>query len=340
VDLHVDPHRLRVNRSELMLKARMAGLPLREMWTHLVPADRFLRTGSKLAKGSGYARVCRMSEGGGQFKENGDGFLKVLASVQKHGVREAIVVYDLGDGEAEIYGGHHRAVAALLTGTKLPAVYRHLDPIWRVDKTRLDAARRAYKAVENSPDERLAAGRSYNPFPGRKCIRRSSDRLRMLYRAVIDVPGDTVLDAGCNDGYFGVALSDHGFRPTFLDRSEAYLDVVRAKLEAVGRDAVVGNMSIRDSVLDSFSVVLYTDVFYHTATKESLEAGLDDWRYLMNLTDHRMIFCPGRWDRLGRVGFTEEMLWTEAQSMGFRIRYLGRDSDPGYQRPLFCLERI
>jgi 16S rRNA G966 N2-methylase RsmD len=262
----------------------------------------------------------------------------VLNSVRKSGVREPISVYSLGRGEYEIYGGHHRAIAALLAGKLVPAVIRSLDPMSRVEPKHLASVERAYKAVESK--EKLAKGRSYNPMPGRKPIRPSPNRLRMMYRAIIDTPGQTLLDAGCNDGYFGVALADHAFQPTFVDRSKAYCKVVDAKLRALGKsNDCVHCTTIQKAPAFRYDVVLYTDVFYHAAIKQSLDVAMVDWHKLMDATKRRMIFGPGRWDKLGQVGFTERMMWTHARRGGFRIRYIGRDMDPGYERPMFCLER-
>ena len=337
----LNPRRLRVNRSFLTVRAGLAGLPLHEMWTHMLAAERYAVTKHKLPKCSSYDKLCTMSDSGGRAHQGGKALFAVLDSVKKHGVKEPISVYVLGQDEYEIYGGHHRAIAALLNHKPLPFVCRSIDPVCRSPGERFGDVRRAYAEVESH--ERLAKGRSYNPCPGRKAIRCGRDRLQMMYRALVDVPGTQLLDAGCNDGYFGVALSDHGFLPTFLDQSGPYLDVVKAKAKACGIKAkfIHGTIAaISPLSLTRFTVVLYTDVFYHAATKQSLDAALQDWRKLLRMTTHRMIFCPGRWDKLTKAGFTEELMWEEAQDAGFRVRYLGCDEDLKYQRPLFCLERI
>jgi len=333
--LRISPRRLLVNRSPFTLGIGVAGIPVDQFWTHALAARRFWKGCKRLPNGSGYDEVCRRSTGGGRDHQSGEQLRKLVDSLRRGEVRDAVVAYDLGD-VAELYGGHHRAIAALEAERDLPVVYRSFDPLSRVAD--VADAKKAYDAVQKY--ENLSPGRSYNPFPGRRPFRKSADRMRMLYRAVIDVPGSLLLDAGCNDGYFGVTLSDHGFDPTFVDQSEAYCDVVRAKMRALGKSAAnVQCSTLRSASLKKYGVVLYTDVFYHAATKQSLGAAMDDWRMLMSATKRRMIFCPGRWDKLTAVGFTEKMMWDASRKAGFRIRYLGHDDDPGYGRPLFCLER-
>ena len=332
--LVIDPDRLLVNRADITLQLGLAGIQLREMWTHVLAAE-----SRRLPNDSGYNMVCDMSYGGGQIHKGGKQLFDLIESVKKHGIQEPVTAYELTHGDAELYGGHHRAIAALVNHCKLPVVYRSLDPMSRVPHANRNGVKTAYDAVERYED--LAAGRSYNPSYGRRPIRKGYDRLKMLYHAVIDVPGKLLLDAGCNDGYFGVALLSHGFEPIFVERSGAYCDVVRAKMQALGGSAdSVRNATIDDRPAGKFDVVLYTDVFYHTATKVSLPAAIAEWRSLMETTAYRMIFCPGRWDKLSAAGFTEKMMWETTRGAGFRIRYLGRDGDAGYRRPMFCLERL
>jgi hypothetical protein len=337
--LSIDPKRLRVNRSEFTLKLGLAGLPLSEMWTHVLPAERYWRTGEKLPKASAYDEVCKAAAHTGCEHKGGETLFSILYSLHKGHIREPITAFDLGDGEAEIHGGHHRAVAALVAGQDVPVIYRDLDAIAHVRREQLYVAERAYQRVEHAKG--LASGRSYNPMPGRRPIRRGTDRLRMIYRAIVDVSGDTLLDAGCNDGYFGVALLSHAFKPTFVEQSAVYCDVVRGKLAALGHGSEsVYRTTIALASPRRYDVVLYTDVFYHAATKLSLRSAMRDWSKLLDMTVHRMIFCPGRWDKLAAVGFSERLMMHHARRCGFRIRYLGRDSDEGYRRPLFCLERV
>jgi len=325
--------RLLTNRSPFMVKLGMAGIPITQFWPHMRAVDHFHRTDRLLPAGSAYARLCNQSA---HRKDGASGeYLRELyASIKGEGIKEPLKGYYLGD-DYELAGGHHRAICAHYVGlSSVPVRLLPFDPLSRIKLPQsVSSSYGAVEAVENLPK-----GRSYNPFPGRKHIR-SDLRMRMLYRAIIDTKGTRLLDAGCNDGYFGVTLAHRAFDVTLVDKSEAYLGVVTEKLAALKKKAHVINATIRDLPKEQYDVTLYTDVFYHVVIRESLKAGLEDWHKLLAMTDDRMIFGPGRWDKLEANGFTEQLMWDEAEKAGFRIRLLGFDSDQSYGRPLFCLMR-
>jgi hypothetical protein len=51
-----------------------------------------------------------------------------------------------------------------------------------------------------------------------------------------------------------------------------------------------------------------------------------------------MIFSPGRKDMLDKAGVTEREMF--ARMKGYRIRYLGKDTDgPGYGREIYVVYR-
>lgn len=333
--LAVSPRRLLTNRSTLTARFGLAGLPVPELWPHVIAAERYWDDKELLPAGSGYEMLCGASTSGGQSHTGGRDFFAVIDSLRDDHVREAIDVYDLGEGWYELFGGHHRAVAAYVANQNVPIKPDlAFEPVSQLKD--VAAIERAYAAVEKL--ENLPAGRSYNTFKGRTSFRGSIDRLKMIYRAIVSAYGPSVLDAGCNDGYFGCALSAHGFQPEFIDMSGAYCDVVRAKLKALKVDANVHNCTITDyTIPKQYTIVLYTDVFYHTATKVSIDAAMLDFEKLLRATRRAMVFSPGRWDKLRKAGFTELRMMETAMRLGFRIRYLGRDSDPGYWRELYLI---
>ena len=332
--IDVSAEQLLVNRSTFTLRMGVAGLPLTQFWTHMLAAHR-VRQGEKLPSGSGYDMVCRASAhsadhiGGKKIKA-------LMASVKKSGFKEDAVAYPLGQGLYELYGGHHRAVVAAVLGKSLPLLLRCLNPL-DSGSVSLSGVMTAYKKVRQV--EKLGERTTYNALRGHRSVRASIDRLRMIYRAVIDCRGHSVLDVGCNDGYFGVALGAHAFDPTFVEAVPAYCGVVRAKLSAADI-----NGKIINSDFDTFkpkghyTVVLYTDVFYHTVRRKGLKKARAQFRKVCSLATERVIFAPGRWDKLLPYGYTEAMMWGDVRAMRKRIRLLGIDDDPHYGREIFCLE--
>lgn len=330
--LEIPVSQLLSNRSPFMVVNGLAGIPVGQLWPHAMALHHCLRTDRPLPAQSAYTRLCGISA---HCKDKGLGvdLRKLYKSISKEGIKEPVVVYDL-DGIYELVGGHHRAMCAYFLGCDVPVRFKEFDPLMR---NKLPSfVEEAYAAVEQH--ETLSKGMSYNPFPGRSHIR-GAERMRLIYRAIMDTRGTHLLDAGCNDGYFGVTFGAHAFTTTFLDKSNLYLDVVRAKLKALDQGALTINATIEDFQHPNFDVVLYTDVFYHVMIRQSLDAAMNDWIKLLGMTDDRMIFSPGRWDKLETHGFTETLLWETAETNGFRIRLLGYDSDKNYGRPLFCLER-
>lgn len=322
---------LLTNRSDFMVDLGVAGVPVSQLWPHMTGIQHLILNGT-LPDGSAYASVCSQSPHS-KSKASGDKFLALYTSVCKDGVKEPLKVYDIGGGLYELVGGHHRAVCAHLAGKSVPVVLKEFDPLKRIKVPK--ALHAAYADVEKH--ENLAKGMSYNPFPGRRHVR-SDLRLPMIYRAIVDSRGTTMLDVGCNDGYFGVTFASHAFGVTLIDPSNAYIRVVNEKLAALDLKALTIQTTIRDFPQTRYDVVLYTDVFYHVAIR-SLDAALEDWRRLLWMTRDRMIFSPGNKNKLQKCGFTEKIMWDEARKAGFSIRMLGFDEDRNYGRPLFLLVR-
>ncbi len=330
------------NRYPLARKIGFAGFPIMQMVTHVPSCQRILSGENVTWKELGYAYIKR-------FTQSRVGNLAVsdlrefLSDIKRRGVQEPITAWKLHK-KYELFGGHHRVVATKLSGQdRIYIDTKPLDPIEDVEDS--SSVRQAYSAVRRKRKLGLGVGRSYNPVPGLEPIRQGLDRLRMVYEELIMVRGASLLDIGCNDGYFGIALSSHDFSVVFLDRSDRYLDVVRAKsslLETAERHTFVSADAsdfLRGVKLGEYNAMLYMDVFYHTAMEKGIDVAIADFRLALKLASERLIFAPGRWDKLVPLGFTEaRMIEIVVDQTGRRIKYLGRDNDgPKYNRQIYVI---
>jgi hypothetical protein len=311
----------------------MAGCPVTQMATH-VPI--FNRPCASFDKSSyNLIRATSVSKGGNNIRQ----LSELYASIKHYGLTEALKGWDIGSNTYELFGGHHRAVIAYVLGIKeVPFIKIPFDVFTVMSTDKIKAIREVYNKV--SKKERMKRGVSYNPFPGMKAIRESKGRLMMIYRDIINCHGNKLLDVGCNDGYFGTNLSKHNFDVTFVDRSGVFLDVARAKMEALEKEAVFHHVEIEQLLdhLGSYDVIIYLDVFYHTVREYGLGKAFDQLTILMNATKERFIFSPGRWDKLEKCGCTQKDLFNAMRKApAKRIRYLGKDNDDGYGREIYSV---
>jgi len=311
----------------------MAGCPISQMPTHVPifnnPCADFDKSAYNLIRASS------VSKGGNTQKE----LAELYNAIKTSGRIDALKGWDLGSNTYEVWGGHHRAVIAYVLGIKeVPFVRIPFDVTVSMSVDKIKEIRKIYDVVKTK--ERIKPGVSYNPFPGMKAIRNSKGRLQMIYRDIINCRGDRLLDLGCNDGYFGVGLSKHNFDVTFVDRSKVFLDVARAKMKALNKDAGFFHARIEDIIenISDFDVVIYMDVFYHTVIEKGISIALGHLTHLMNTTKERLIFSPGRWDKLEKAGVTQKDLFNAIRgSKAKQILYLGKDSDDGYGREIYSI---
>ncbi len=81
-----------------------------------------------------------------------------------------------------------------------------------------------------------------------------------------DLAGCTVLDIGCNAGFYSIELKRRGAaRVLGIDSKDDYLDQARFAAEVNGLDIEFRNLSVYDVALlaEKFDVVLFMGVFYH-----------------------------------------------------------------------------
>lgn len=329
---------LLVNRSELTRKYKIAGSPVLQMATHVPVVDDCPRPSFET---SAYNLIRLASESKGNYYAYAS-LDNLCNDIKQNGVRESVTGWDLGDGVYELYGGHHRAIMAHFAG--IETIDLTLKPLSLTDTVLGRGAKTVKAFYDKVPQsESLRAGHSYNPCPGFVSIRPTAElRLQMIYKAIIDCSGDTLIDLGCNDGYFGTALSLHDFDVTFVDRSQAYLDVVAVKMTVIGKKCNIYHADIDGFFSDhkymSASVILYTDVFYHMVVEKGKQAAIDQLRQVINRTSERLIFAPGRWDKLEKHGVTQKLVYDELAKRAKRIRYLGCDKDKNYGREIYCVE--
>src|SRR3954463_8842263 len=82
-----------------------------------------------------------------------------------------------------------------------------------------------------------------------------------------DLTGKTVLDIGCNAGFFSIEMSRRGAaRVLAVDHDERYLEQARLAVEVAGaRNAELRRLSVYDiaEVGEKFDLVVFMGVFYH-----------------------------------------------------------------------------
>jgi cyclopropane fatty-acyl-phospholipid synthase-like methyltransferase len=165
-----------------------------------------------------------------------------------------------------------------------------------------------------------------------------------VYKELITSKGDRLGDVGCNDGYFGVLASQHDFNVTFIDRSDAYLNVVREKMSVLNTKHTIINADLDDAVTlvaFKFDVTLYLDVFYHVVLERNYKEAIRQLDHILARTREKVIFAPGRWDKLAAHGCTQASLFEIIRSRypNCKIKYLGRDNDKGYRRDIYCIDK-
>ncbi|MEX2583483.1 MAG: TIGR04290 family methyltransferase [Gemmatimonadota bacterium] len=80
-----------------------------------------------------------------------------------------------------------------------------------------------------------------------------------------DMAGKTVLDIGCNAGFYSLKLHERGARVTGIEHDPHYLAQARFAAEAVGADIEYLEMDVYDvdRLGRRFDYVLFMGVFYH-----------------------------------------------------------------------------
>jgi len=81
-----------------------------------------------------------------------------------------------------------------------------------------------------------------------------------------DLSGKTVLDIGCNGGFYAIEMKRRGAdRVVAVDFDDVYLNQARFAAEVMGADIEFRKLSVYDVALlkEKFDVVLFMGVFYH-----------------------------------------------------------------------------
>jgi tRNA (mo5U34)-methyltransferase len=81
-----------------------------------------------------------------------------------------------------------------------------------------------------------------------------------------DLSGKTVLDIGCNAGFYSIEMKRRGaLRVVGIDSDERYLSQARYAARVLGTDIEFRNMSVYDVALlrEKFDVVIFMGVLYH-----------------------------------------------------------------------------
>ena len=82
----------------------------------------------------------------------------------------------------------------------------------------------------------------------------------------MDLTGKTVLDIGCNGGFYSIEMKRRGAeRVLGIDHDEQYLEQARFAGEVLELDIEFRKMSVYElpQLREKFDVVLFMGVFYH-----------------------------------------------------------------------------
>lgn len=104
-----------------------------------------------------------------------------------------------------------------------------------------------------------APGHFLGDYPGEK-FRRFARQLPA------DLSGRSVLDIGCNAGFYSIEMKRRGAeRVLGIDSDERYLDQARFAAEALGQDIEFRKLSVYDvaSLGERFDLVIFMGVLYH-----------------------------------------------------------------------------
>jgi tRNA (mo5U34)-methyltransferase len=89
---------------------------------------------------------------------------------------------------------------------------------------------------------------------------------RFAHAVPADLSGKTVLDVGCNAGFYSLEMKRRGAaRVVGIDSEEMYLDQARFAAEVSGFDIEFRNLSVYDvaKLGEKFDVVIFMGVLYH-----------------------------------------------------------------------------
>ena len=89
---------------------------------------------------------------------------------------------------------------------------------------------------------------------------------RFAHALPADMSGRSVLDIGCNAGFYSIEMKRRGARRVLgIDSSEGYLAQARFAAEVAGVDIELRRLSVYElaSLRERFDVVLFMGVFYH-----------------------------------------------------------------------------
>jgi tRNA (mo5U34)-methyltransferase len=89
---------------------------------------------------------------------------------------------------------------------------------------------------------------------------------RFAHAIPADLSGRTVLDIGCNAGFYALEMKRRGAaRVVGIDSDEGYLRQARFAAEVIGADIEFANLSVYDvgALGERFDIVLFLGVLYH-----------------------------------------------------------------------------
>jgi tRNA (mo5U34)-methyltransferase len=81
-----------------------------------------------------------------------------------------------------------------------------------------------------------------------------------------DLTGKTVLDIGCNGGFYSIEMKRRGaLRVVGIDSDPVYLEQARFAAEMAGADIILKNLDVYDvaALREKFDIVLFMGVLYH-----------------------------------------------------------------------------
>lgn len=155
--------------------------------------------------------------------------------------------------------------------------------------------------------------KQYQPDPfnsfGSEGIRECISRYETIDKALPKEPL-SVIDIGCNEGYFVFKLAQRGGFCMGVDSGRNEIMLAESYKHTKGvQNVVFSNMElVPDSFegMPKFDVVIFLSVYHHIARHNGVEYALDFMRGISKINKRYLIFETGQPDESG-VGWTKDM---------------------------------
>ena len=232
--------------------------------------------------------------------------INLYLDIKNNGYNDSVIsIFFDEDGNIKTYDGFHRLSIMKYLGIEVmlncQISKRKTDFPLAETLTELNSGRNLYQP---SDDERLFGFHVWRP-----------DSHKRLNFALDNFTGETVLDIGCNEGFFSMELAKKGYHVTALDYSRKRIAVTRylATINNLELDYYMGKW--QHYIIDKeFDNVLYLSVFHHDIISLGVEGAFKQLEQFRGKTKRLLFESPTASKEIGwategkkpQYNFTEE----------------------------------